>query len=121
LEEIFASDPKNYHAWSYRLWLVERFQLWAGELDFIEEMLDDDVTNNSVWSYRYFIIMKTAKTFSSELVNSEIEYIIHRRLRQNLLNESVWVYARGLLATSKEEVKQSQSTNTKKAFILEFP
>ena len=25
LEEIFDSDRKNYHAWSYRIWLIERF------------------------------------------------------------------------------------------------
>ena len=25
LDSIFASDAKNYHAWSYRLWLVERY------------------------------------------------------------------------------------------------
>jgi protein farnesyltransferase/geranylgeranyltransferase type-1 subunit alpha len=25
LQEIFKSDAKNYHAWSYRIWLVERF------------------------------------------------------------------------------------------------
>jgi len=25
LAEIFASDAKNYHAWTYRIWLVERF------------------------------------------------------------------------------------------------
>jgi hypothetical protein len=25
LEDIFDSDSKNYHAWSYRVWMVERF------------------------------------------------------------------------------------------------
>jgi hypothetical protein len=25
LEEIFESEPKNYHAWTYRIWFVERF------------------------------------------------------------------------------------------------
>ena len=25
LAEIFDSDAKNYHAWTYRIWLVERF------------------------------------------------------------------------------------------------
>ena len=25
LDEIFDSDRKNYHAWSYRIWLIERF------------------------------------------------------------------------------------------------
>ena len=25
LGSIFESDAKNYHAWTYRIWLVERF------------------------------------------------------------------------------------------------
>ena len=36
LADIFASDSKNYHAWSYRVWLVERFSLWEGELEYAE-------------------------------------------------------------------------------------
>lgn len=58
LGEIFESDSKNYHAWSYRIWLVERFSLWEGELDYAEYLLDNEVTNNSAWSYRYFILNK---------------------------------------------------------------
>ena len=72
LYEIFCSDTKNYHAWSYRLWFIERFGLWEGELEFIEEELGDgEVTNNSLWSYRYFIKMKTNE-FSSQLVKEEL-------------------------------------------------
>lgn len=58
LGKIFASDAKNYHAWSYRVWLVERFSLWEGELEYAESLLDYEVTNNSAWSYRYFILNK---------------------------------------------------------------
>lgn len=28
LDEIFKSDSKNYHAWSHKIWVVERFELW---------------------------------------------------------------------------------------------
>ena len=28
LDEIFESDSKNYHAWSHKIWLVERFEIW---------------------------------------------------------------------------------------------
>ena len=59
LQEIFDSDRKNYHAWSYRIWLIERFQLWTDEMDFVEQMLGLDSGNNSVWSYRYFILNKS--------------------------------------------------------------
>jgi protein farnesyltransferase/geranylgeranyltransferase type-1 subunit alpha len=59
LDLIFESDQKNYHAWSYRIWLVERFQLWATEKDFIEKLMNIDSSNNSLWSYRYFILHKS--------------------------------------------------------------
>ena len=36
LYQIFLSDSKNYHAQSYKLWLVERFNLWDGELEFVQ-------------------------------------------------------------------------------------
>ena len=39
LRKIFESDAKNFHAWSYRIWLVERFQLWEGELEFSDDLL----------------------------------------------------------------------------------
>ncbi len=59
LEQIFDSDAKNYHAWSHKIWLVERFCLWNEDahMDFIEKMLDQDPRNNSVWSFRYFVKM----------------------------------------------------------------
>ena len=121
LKEVFESDPKNYHAWSYRIWLVERFKLWEGELEYIEKLLDDDICNNSAWSYRYFIIMKGGDPFGSDLVRKEVKYVLEKRLIENLTNESAWVYLRGMLATTKEEAEKSLKTNAKKCFILEFP
>lgn len=84
-------------------------------------MLDEDVTNNSVWSYRYFIIMKTAKKFDTDLVKNEIDYVLKKRLHENLLNESAWVYMRGMLATTLDEAEKSLTTNAKKCLISDFP
>ena len=42
MEDIFISDAKNYHAWSYRIWLVEHFSLWEGELEDVERMIKED-------------------------------------------------------------------------------
>jgi protein farnesyltransferase/geranylgeranyltransferase type-1 subunit alpha len=82
LAKIFQSDSKNYHAWSYRIWLVERFSLWEGELDYAEELLDQEVTNNSAWSYRYFILNKQPNNTAGtqEFIKSELAYIIGKRL-----------------------------------------
>ena len=83
LHQIFKSDSKNYHAWSHKVWLVERYELWndSQHISFIDKMLDDDVNNNSVWSFRYFIIMRKNKDlFSTAIVNMELRYTIDIRI-----------------------------------------
>lgn len=52
-------NPKNFHAWTYRQWLTERFELYEGEDEFVAECLQDDVHNNSVWAYKYFLLAKS--------------------------------------------------------------
>lgn len=36
---VFAQESKNFHCWCYRIWVIRRFDLFEGELDFAEEML----------------------------------------------------------------------------------
>lgn len=36
-EEILEQDSKNYHTWSHRQWLIKEFNLWDGELDYVDE------------------------------------------------------------------------------------
>mmetsp|Transcript_510 Transcript_510/g.561 ORF Transcript_510/g.561 Transcript_510/m.561 type:complete len:87 (+) Transcript_510:530-790(+) len=83
-------------------------------------MLDEDVCNNSAWSFRYFLIMKGNK-FDKELVASEIDYVMKKRLPQNYFNESAWVYLRGMLALTQEEAEASLKTHVKKIAIMTFP
>jgi len=59
--------------------------------------------------------------FNEHLVNGEIEYVLNKRLRQNLNNESAWAYMRGMLATSAAEAEASLRTNNKKILITEIP
>ena len=42
LDAIFKSDAKNYHAWSHKIWLIERYELWRdpSHIVFIEDLLD---------------------------------------------------------------------------------
>lgn len=73
LDIIFKYDAKNYHAWSHKYWLVERFSLAADQEHrlFIETMLDEDVRNNSVWSFRYFIMARK---------NAKMPFMLHAQL-----------------------------------------
>ena len=114
MDLIFDSDHKNYHAWSYRIWLIERFQLWTDELDFVNEMLAMDNGNNSVWSYRYFILNKCPTGLfkqhapgTYDFVRSELEIILADRLPQDLGNEACWVYLKGMLCTNDAEEEKS--------------
>lgn len=70
-EKIFEEDAKNYHAWahrqvlrgidgwwfvsyaflSHRQWAVQTFNLWDGEIEFVDKCLEEDVRNNSAWNH----------------------------------------------------------------------
>ena len=53
ISQMFELDAKNYHVWSYRQWLVRRFELWdEGELEATEKLIEEDVRNNSAWNHR---------------------------------------------------------------------
>lgn len=41
LNEIFSEEPKNFHAWCHRIWVVRRFNLYEGEMDYVENMLKE--------------------------------------------------------------------------------
>lgn len=75
MKSIFDDDRKNYHAWSYRTWFVERFQLWTDELDFVDEMLKEDIGNNSVWSYRYFILNRAPNGLLKQWAPGTVEFV----------------------------------------------
>lgn len=119
---MFDSDAKNYHAWSHKIWLIERYELWneAQHMAFAEEMLDRDVRNNSVWSFRYFIVMR-GKPYSQELVEKECRYVLERRLADDWNNEAAWAYLRGFLAATKTEAEQSLTSNARRLFCGDLP
>jgi protein farnesyltransferase/geranylgeranyltransferase type-1 subunit alpha len=121
--KIFASDRKNYHAWQYLVWLVERFALWD-DFDISDAMLDQDVKNNSAWSFRYFHSMRQPnpkfEPGTKEFVEAELNLILNKRLPQDFTNESAWVYLRGLLCQTEEEATASQNTNVKRVCIKHF-
>jgi protein farnesyltransferase/geranylgeranyltransferase type-1 subunit alpha len=86
------SDSKNYHAWSYRIWLIDQFGLWDGEFDFVNEKITEDPFNNSAWSYRYFLIAKQKET-SVETFSEEIKFALgFINKPDERENEALWVY-----------------------------
>jgi protein farnesyltransferase/geranylgeranyltransferase type-1 subunit alpha len=81
---MLERDEKNYHVWSYRQWLVKRFDLFANpeELQWTESMIDADVRNNSAWNHRYYLVIgsREGKAPSEDVTKREIEYVLSRIL-----------------------------------------
>ncbi|KAF5329979.1 hypothetical protein D9611_010404 [Ephemerocybe angulata] len=103
-----ADDTKNYHTWSYRQWLLAYFNdeedMWAGELDFVEQLLGQDIRNNSAWHHRFFVVWASGVREGDE----DRERVFKRELvyvKQNISlapnNASAWNYLRGVLEHNK--------------------
>ncbi|KAJ1846266.1 CAAX geranylgeranyltransferase alpha subunit [Coemansia sp. RSA 2708] len=92
-------DAKNFHAWSYRQWLVARYELWAQELAFVDTMISQDVRNNSAWNQRYFAVLRgrpATTQLDAALARAEVAYAVeHIQFAPN--NDSPWAYVVGLL------------------------
>jgi protein farnesyltransferase/geranylgeranyltransferase type-1 subunit alpha len=102
MEGMLAKDAKNYHVWSYRQWLVRRFDLWddASEMAYVEKLLDDDVRNNSAWNHRWFLAFgrPASGALSDELVvRREVDYAA-LKIAIAPQNESPWNYLRAIHA-----------------------
>ena len=100
-------DPKNYHTWAYREWVLAHFactdntqagrgagaypELWVGELEYVDQLLDEDVRNNSAWSHRWLCCFGRDSGVRRE---DEIAYTA-MRIALALNNASAWNYLRG--------------------------
>lgn len=90
---MLAQDAKNYHAWQHRQWVLDTFNLFENELDYVEQLLEDDIRNNSAWNQRYFVVKQTTG-FTDEIINREVRFAI-TSLKIVSQNESAWNYMRG--------------------------
>lgn len=88
------NDSKNYHTWVYRQWVLSHFagldhhdvgtgdenlnqcsklfpELWNGELDYVESLLQEDIRNNSAWNHRYFVLFSSGRFRDEKAVGCE--------------------------------------------------
>lgn len=56
--------------------MLKTFNLWEGELEYIEQLLKDDVRNNSAWN----------QVFQSYLVNSPSFLYNENMITEDILN-----------------------------------
>lgn len=85
ISAALKQDTKNYHTWAYRQWLLAEFnldELWAGELAYVEELLDEDFRNNSAWHHRYFVVLGSGVRQGDEdreaVVRRELKYVLRQ-------------------------------------------
>lgn len=69
------------------------YSLFDGELNFVDQLLQDDIRNNSAWNQRYFVINNTTG-FTEDVLKQEIEYTLDK-IRIAKENESAWNFLRG--------------------------
>jgi protein farnesyltransferase/geranylgeranyltransferase type-1 subunit alpha len=73
INKVLDEDSKNYHGWSYRQWVVKKFDLWNKDATYTDDLLVFDVRNNSAWNYRFYLIFNNPTAPSKELIDAEIE------------------------------------------------
>lgn len=78
---------------SSKLCLLHR--LFDGELNYVDQLLEEDVRNNSAWNQRHFTITQTTG-FTKEVIQREVEYT-KAAITKVVDNESPWSYLRGLV------------------------
>lgn len=101
--EILSQDAKNYHAWQHRQWVIQvqihslgvacklfadlhlfmvclcvsqEYKLWDGELEYVEELLEEDVRNNSAWNQRHFVISHTSGYSDPVILDREVQWVL---------------------------------------------
>lgn len=73
------------------------YRLFDGELNYVDQLLEEDVRNNSAWNQRHFSITQTTG-FTKEVIQREVEYT-KAAITKVVDNESPWSYLRGLVST----------------------
>ncbi|KAG8960757.1 CAAX geranylgeranyltransferase alpha subunit [Tulasnella sp. 408] len=89
-------DTKNYHTWAYRQWLLAEFnspELWAGELDFVDEMLSG---------------IREGEEDRQAVARREIDYA-KDKISYVPNNASAWNYLRGVLRTTQTPFKELET------------
>ncbi|TFY73615.1 hypothetical protein EWM64_g10397 [Hericium alpestre] len=70
--------------------------MWAGELAFVERLLEKDLRNNSAWHHRFFVVFERGSESGEEVVKNELSFA-----KENISaapnNASAWNYLRGIL------------------------
>lgn len=91
LFRIIAGDHKNFHAYSFFIWFIERWGVYDFLLDYTTDLLKVDNLNNSALAFRFWIVENKKLNTADEL-----KYIFDL-MKRNYQNESAANFIRGLM------------------------
>lgn len=57
------------------LCVSQEYKLWDGELEYVEELLEEDVRNNSAWNQRHFVISHTSGYSDPAILDREVQWV----------------------------------------------
>ena len=99
--KVIGTDSKNYHAWSYRQWVITSFPEasdLAKEKKFIAFAIKFDPYNNSAWNYRFYMrYIISGAAVVPEDVMEDLEYTI-TLISRSPNNPAPWNYLDSLMA-----------------------
>ena len=103
LDQLIELEPKHYNAWSHRLYLAKKYDLFStcSEVEFAEKFIDLDVRNNSAWSYRRVAVRPDPSQSSTE-----IGFCL-QKIRLAPSNESAWSYLRTIPGWESNEAVET--------------
>lgn len=113
INSMLQQDLKNHHVWTYRKWLVDKFELYndVKEIEFINKCIEIDVRNNSAWSHRFFLFVNSINIPNH--IENEINYA-KSMIRKSPQNQSSWNY---LIGIYKHQNQNNVNSNNNKSLI----
>ncbi|KAJ2996892.1 CAAX geranylgeranyltransferase alpha subunit [Globomyces sp. JEL0801] len=110
VNRMIEMDSKNYHAWSYRQWLVRTHNIWEAEMKESDYWIQNDVRNNSAWNHRFFILSQGPNPINTDTIQQQITFTMGM-IEMAPNNESPWNFINGLLLLNSSTLDQFPELN----------
>jgi len=121
IAEVLQEDSKNYHAWSYRQWIlmsVDEESAWENEMEYVCNLIQEDIRNNSAWNQRWLVSHRGKQHRQSppiglDVARREADFAINHGSMLDPYNESSWRYLIGILQEQYQHYKNQQQQQKK--------
>ena len=135
-DSYIRMDNKNIHSWSHRLWVVQTYNLWDGELEYTDRKNRNSINDQIIWILIFLIIVLGLIVFlyllismqifmihsmilqeASQQIPDEIEYTIEK-LNKAPHNEACWNYIPGLMKHYENQAFNDIAYEAKRLLVI---